>query len=257
MKHIEQYTDVVTISVGQNTKPIEIVECSDGDFLDEELLIVVQDKDLKFKRNNPPVMSSTGLEVYFAPNAVAAERQEADEESVVDTLEREDNVLSDTLSPATHVRLDADYGRPIPDTTQQMMILSDEDFDDVVRADLKLIKQAWADMATETFYHCNFANNSGATKQKKACILETLSSASLRLREPPSASFIARMAPKRRRFEPTPAADHPSHSAPAPTDEPTPATSHHVPPHPEARLSINDPANKSRKISQKYKSGCI
>ncbi|WJX56017.1 hypothetical protein P8452_41718 [Trifolium repens] len=109
----------------------------------------------------------------------------------------------------------------------------------------------------ETFYHCNFANNSGATKQKKACILETLSSASLRLREPPSASFIARMAPKRRRFEPTPAADHPSHSAPAPTDEPTPATSHHVPPHPEARLSINDPANKSRKISQKYKSGCI
>ncbi|WJX52717.1 hypothetical protein P8452_38797 [Trifolium repens] len=40
--------------------------------------------------------------------------------------------------------------------------------------------------------------------------------------EPPSASFIARMAPKRRRFEPTPAADHPSHT------------------------------NKSRKISQKY-----
>ncbi|WJX77171.1 DUF1279 super [Trifolium repens] len=69
---------------------------------------------------------------------------------------------------------------------------------------------------------------------------------------PPSASFIARMAPKRRRFEPTPATDHPSHSAPAPTDEPTPAMSHHVPPHPEARLSINDPANKSRKISQKY-----
>ncbi|WJX84777.1 hypothetical protein P8452_67311 [Trifolium repens] len=70
--------------------------------------------------------------------------------------------------------------------------------------------------------------------------------------EPPSASFIARMAPKRRRFEPTPAADHPNHSAPAPTDEPTPAMSHHVPPQPEARLSINDPANKSRKISQKY-----
>ncbi|KAK2416657.1 hypothetical protein QL285_039038 [Trifolium repens] len=60
------------------------------------------------------------------------------------------------------------------------------------------------------------------------------------------------MAPKRRRFEPTPAADHPSHSAPAPTDEPTPAMIHHVPPQPEARLSINDPANKSRKISQKY-----
>ncbi|KAK2373364.1 hypothetical protein QL285_074399 [Trifolium repens] len=102
----------------------------------------------------------------------------------------------------------------------------------------------------QIFYHCNFANNSGATKQKKACILETLSSASLRLREPPSAFVslhLPRMAQKRRRFEPTPAADHPSHSAPAPTDEPTPATSHHVPPHPEARLSINDPANKSRK----------
>ncbi|WJX36359.1 hypothetical protein P8452_24247 [Trifolium repens] len=60
------------------------------------------------------------------------------------------------------------------------------------------------------------------------------------------------MAPKRRRFEPTPVADHPSHSAPAPTNEPTPAMIHHVPPQPEARLSINDPANKSRKISQKY-----
>ncbi|WJX89894.1 hypothetical protein P8452_71854 [Trifolium repens] len=70
--------------------------------------------------------------------------------------------------------------------------------------------------------------------------------------DPPSAWFIARMAPKRRRFEPTPVADHPSHSAPAPTDEPTPAMIHHVPPQPEARLSINDPANKSRKISQKY-----
>jgi hypothetical protein len=101
MKHIEQYTDVVTVSVGQNTKPIEIVECSDGDFSDEELLIVVQDKDLKLNdsepatvqrlemeaffvqvhvASNPPVMSSTGLEVHFVPNAVAAERQEADEE---------------------------------------------------------------------------------------------------------------------------------------------------------------------------------
>ncbi|WJX67648.1 hypothetical protein P8452_52096 [Trifolium repens] len=63
----------------------------------------------------------------------------------------------------------------------------------------------------------------------------------LRLRQPPSASFIARMTPKRRKFEPTPAADHPSHSPPAPTDEHTPAMSHHEPPHPEARLSINDP----------------
>jgi hypothetical protein len=169
MKHIEQYTDAATVSDGQNTKLIEIVECSDGDFSDEELLIVVQDKDLKLNDSEPatvqqlemeahpvqvhvasnaPIMSSTGLEVHYAPNAVAAERQEADGESVVHTLEREDTVLSDTLSPATHVRLGTDSGRPIPDTTQQMMILPDEDFDDVVRADLKLIKQVWAEMAT-------------------------------------------------------------------------------------------------------------
>jgi hypothetical protein len=76
------------------------------------------------------------------------ERQEEDEERVAHTLEREDIVLLDTLSPATHVRHDTDSGRPIPDTTQQMMILLDENFDDVVRAYLKLIKQAWADMAT-------------------------------------------------------------------------------------------------------------
>ncbi|MCI55021.1 hypothetical protein A2U01_0076271, partial [Trifolium medium] len=37
-------------------------------------------------------------------------------------------------------------GRAIPETTQNVMILSDEDFDEVVRADLQLIKQAWADM---------------------------------------------------------------------------------------------------------------
>jgi hypothetical protein len=29
-----------------------------------------------------------------------------------------------------------------------MMILSDDDFDEVVRVDLQLIKQAWADMET-------------------------------------------------------------------------------------------------------------
>jgi hypothetical protein len=44
-----------------------------------------------------------------------------------------------TLSPAASCCSDA---------TQQMMILSDDDFDEVVRVDLQLIKQAWADMET-------------------------------------------------------------------------------------------------------------
>jgi hypothetical protein len=68
-------------------------------------------------------------------------QQEAAEESVVHTLEREDTVLSNPLIPATHVMLSTDSSRPIPDTTQQMMILPDEDFDEVVRADLQLIKR--------------------------------------------------------------------------------------------------------------------
>jgi hypothetical protein len=60
MKHIKQYTDAtvlvenkVRVSVGQNTKPIEIVECSNEDFSDEELLIVVHDKDLKLTDSEP------------------------------------------------------------------------------------------------------------------------------------------------------------------------------------------------------------
>jgi hypothetical protein len=68
------------------------------------------------------------------------------EEIVVHMLEQEDTILSDALIPATHVMLSTDSGRPIPDTTQQMMILPDEDFDEVVRADLHLIKQVWTDM---------------------------------------------------------------------------------------------------------------
>jgi hypothetical protein len=64
----------------------------------------------------------------------------------VHTLEREDTVLLDDLIPATHVMLSTDSSRPIPDTTQQMMILSDEDFDEVVRTNLHLIKQVWVDM---------------------------------------------------------------------------------------------------------------
>ncbi|MCI23205.1 hypothetical protein A2U01_0044383, partial [Trifolium medium] len=39
----------------------------------------------------------------------------------------------------------AEEGRAIPETTQKVMILPDEDFDEVVRADLQLIK-LWADM---------------------------------------------------------------------------------------------------------------
>jgi hypothetical protein len=34
----------------------------------------------------------------------------------------------------------------IPDTTQNIMILSDDEFDDVVQADLIVIKQAWVAM---------------------------------------------------------------------------------------------------------------
>jgi hypothetical protein len=69
------------VSARKNTKLIEIVECSDGDFPDEELLIVVYDKDFKLNdseltkiqrletgarpvqvhvASDPPVMSSIG-----------------------------------------------------------------------------------------------------------------------------------------------------------------------------------------------------
>ncbi|MCI90797.1 hypothetical protein A2U01_0112091, partial [Trifolium medium] len=34
--------------------------------------------------------------------------------------------------------------RAIPNTTQKIVILSDEEFDEVVHADLRIIKQAWA-----------------------------------------------------------------------------------------------------------------
>ncbi|GAU47236.1 hypothetical protein TSUD_242860 [Trifolium subterraneum] len=39
-----------------------------------------------------------------------------------------------------------DFDRVIPEITQKVVILSDEDFDEVVIADLQLIKQVWADM---------------------------------------------------------------------------------------------------------------
>jgi hypothetical protein len=63
MKHIEEYTiavviveNEVTFSARQTTKMIEIVECSDGVFSDEELLIVV--KDLKFNEKEPTLVQS-------------------------------------------------------------------------------------------------------------------------------------------------------------------------------------------------------
>ncbi|MCI30659.1 hypothetical protein A2U01_0051870, partial [Trifolium medium] len=113
MKHIEQYIDAAvlienkaTVSAGQNTKPMEIVECSDGDFSDEELLIVVHDKFLKLNdseptevqrfetevrphpvqvhvASNPQVLSSTDSKVDSAPTGVAAEQKEVNEESIV------------------------------------------------------------------------------------------------------------------------------------------------------------------------------
>jgi hypothetical protein len=133
------------------------------------LLIVVHDKDLKlndsepttvqhletevrpvqvYVASDPPMMSSTGSKVHSAPNSVAAEQHEAAKESFVHTVERETIVLSDALIPTTHVKLSIDSDRPIPNTTQHMMILPDEDFDEVVRADLQLIKQAWVDIKT-------------------------------------------------------------------------------------------------------------
>ncbi|CAJ2652202.1 unnamed protein product [Trifolium pratense] len=64
---------------------------------------------------------------------------------------------------------------------------------------------------------------------------------------------------RKRRFEPTPPANYPSHSAPAPTDGSTQATNQSVsPPHPESEndaestLAINNAANKSKKKSMKY-----
>jgi hypothetical protein len=39
-----------------------------------------------------------------------------------------------------------DYDLAILETTQNVVILPDEDFDEVVRADLQLIKQVWAAM---------------------------------------------------------------------------------------------------------------
>jgi hypothetical protein len=93
MKHIEQYTDAATVCLGQNTKQIEIVECSDGDFSGEKLLIVVNDKDLKLNdseptkiqrletedrpvqvhvASDPQVISSTGPKVHSTLNGVAA-----------------------------------------------------------------------------------------------------------------------------------------------------------------------------------------
>jgi hypothetical protein len=64
---------------------------------------------------------------------------------------------------------------------------------------------------------------------------------------------------RKRRFEPTLAASHPSHSAPVPIDEPTSATNQPLsPPHPEPEnndeytLANNNATNKSKNKSMKY-----
>jgi hypothetical protein len=38
------------------------------------------------------------------------------------------------------------FAHAIPDTTQKMVILSDDEFDEVVQVDLRVIKQAWTAM---------------------------------------------------------------------------------------------------------------
>jgi hypothetical protein len=137
MKHMEQFTDAATVSVGQNKKPVEIVECLDEDFSDEELLIVANDNDLKLNvseptkvqhletearplhvARNPPVIFSIGPEVHSTHNGVAVEWQEAIEESVVAVslaekqqdvfVEREDTVLSDALISTLQVMPSSD-----------------------------------------------------------------------------------------------------------------------------------------------------
>jgi hypothetical protein len=85
-------------------KPIVIIECSDEDFSDEKLLIVVHDKDLKLTDSepievqhlemetcpvqvnvvsDPPMLSSTNSKVDFAPTSVATKQQEVAGESIV------------------------------------------------------------------------------------------------------------------------------------------------------------------------------
>ncbi|PNX64697.1 hypothetical protein L195_g054150 [Trifolium pratense] len=79
--------------------------------------------------SDPPMLS--------LPNGVAAEQKEMAEKIIVVAM-----------IPATHkltqqkVMLSTDSGRAIPETTQKVMILPDEYFDKVARADLQLIKQA-------------------------------------------------------------------------------------------------------------------
>jgi hypothetical protein len=70
----------------------------------------------------------------------------------VHTLEQKGTALSNAMIPAPHklaqqdVTLSADSGRAIPETMQNVRILPDEDFDEVLRAYLQLMKQVWDDM---------------------------------------------------------------------------------------------------------------
>ncbi|PNX84066.1 hypothetical protein L195_g040119 [Trifolium pratense] len=65
--------------------------------------------------------------------------QKIDEHVEVDNNEDK----AEFFAPETQM-LSVDSGRAIPDTTQNILILPNEEFDEVVRADLQLIKQAWA-----------------------------------------------------------------------------------------------------------------
>ncbi|MCH95218.1 hypothetical protein A2U01_0016193, partial [Trifolium medium] len=53
--------------------------------------------------------------------------------------------MAEAEKEAVNVMLSDDSGCAIPETTQKVVIVSDEDFDEVVRADLQVFKQ-WADM---------------------------------------------------------------------------------------------------------------
>ncbi|MCH79699.1 hypothetical protein A2U01_0000453 [Trifolium medium] len=57
-------------------------------------------------------------------------------------------------------------GCPIPETTQKVVIVPDEDFDEVVRADLQVLKQVWADMDKGEKPFTPVINNSQKKKKK-------------------------------------------------------------------------------------------
>ncbi|MCI08167.1 defensin-like protein, partial [Trifolium medium] len=119
--------------------------------------------------------SAIKIQVDPAPNGVAVvtAKKREDGAIAVHTLEREGNVLSDAIIFATHLlaqqnmMLSTDSGRAIPETTQKVRILSDEDFEEVVRADLQLIKQAWADKEKDDKHFTTVISKSQRKKIKQ------------------------------------------------------------------------------------------